>query len=123
MEHIFLDAGQHAVVVVVKLVVLCAHHDGVDALGHVVVAVFHGDLTLGVGAQIGHLLAFLAYVGESGHDEVGQVERNGHVVFGLVASVAEHHALVAGTLVVFLLTAHAAVDVGALLVDGAQYAA
>ena len=112
------------VVVVVKLVVLCAHHDGVDALGHVVVAVFHGDLTLGVGAQIGHLLAFLAYVGESGHDEVGQVERNGHVVFGLVAGVQpKHHALVAGTLVVFLLTAHAAVDVGALLVDGAQYAA
>ena len=74
VEHIVLDAGQHAVVVIVELVVLCAHHDGVDALGHVVVAVFHGDLTLGVGAQIGHLLAFLAYVGESGHDEVGQVE-------------------------------------------------
>ena len=123
VDDIGLDAVEHALVVAVKLIVLRAHHDGVDAQGHVVVAVLYRDLTLGIGTQVGHLSALLAYVGEGSHDEVSQVERHGHVVIGLVAGVAEHHALVAGALVVLDGTAHTAVDVGALLVNGAEDAA
>ena len=49
-----------------------------------------------------------------------QVERGGHVVVGLVAGIAEHHALVSGTLVVLFLTRHAAVYVVTLLMNGSQ---
>ena len=114
---------EHLLVVGHELVVLGAHHDGVDALGHTLVAVLNGHLTLRVGTQIGHHLALAANVGERAHDELCQVERHRHVVFCLVGGVTEHHALVAGTLLVLLLTADAAVDVAALLVDGGEDAA
>ena len=114
---------EHLLVVGHELVVLGAHHDGVDALGHTLVAVLNGHLTLRVGTQIGHHLALAANVGERAHDELCQVKRHRHVVFCLVGGVTEHHALVAGTLLVLLLTADAAVDVAALLVDGGEDAA
>ena len=83
----------------------------------------HRHLALGVGAQVGHLPALLAYVGQRAHYEVGQVERHRHVILGLVGGVTEHHALVAGPLLVFVAAAHAPVYVAALLVDGCHYAA
>ena len=46
-----------------------------------------------------------------------------HQLGGFAASVAEHHALVAGPLVHFGLAANAHVDILALLVDGAEHAA
>ena len=120
VEHVVLDFGEHALVVGVKLVVLCRHYDGVDALRYAILRVFNGDLALRVGAQVCHLLALLAYVGEHAHDELCEVERYGHVVLGLVGGVAEHHSLVAGALVLFLLAAHTTVDVVRLLVDGCK---
>ena len=51
---------------------------------------------------------------------MGQVERGGHVVVGLVTGVAKHHALVAGALVFLALAAHTLVDVVALLMDGGE---
>ena len=48
---------------------------------------------------------------------MGQVDGHGHVVLRLVGGVAEHHSLVAGSLVFRVLAHHAAVDVLALLVD------
>ena len=121
----------HALFVVVEGVVLCRHHDGVDALWHALVAIFYCHLALGIGAQIGHLPAFFAYVGQCAHDEVGQVERGGHVVFRLVDGIAEHHALVAGTLLHtvgiavagFTFAVYATADVLALFVDGREDAA
>ena len=47
-----------------KLVVLGAHHDGVDAQGATVVIILHRNLALGVGAQIGHHLSFATNVGQ-----------------------------------------------------------
>ena len=103
-----------------KLVVLGAHHDGVDAGGAAVVVILHGDLTFGVGAQIGHHLALAADVGQDDEDVVGQGEREGHVAVGLVVGIAEHHALVAGALFVGIDAFHAAVDVFALFVNGRE---
>ena len=123
MDNIFVNLGQHGLVVVHKLVVLRAHDDGVDALRRIVFIIFNRHLTLGVGAQIGHYLAFTADIGQHFHDEMRQIERHGHVVFCFVAGITEHHALVAGTLFVFVLAVDAAVDVVALLVNSRQNAA
>ena len=54
---------------------------------------------------------------------MGQVERQGHVVVGLVRGVTEHHTLVAGTLLLLRSTAHAHIDIGRLRMQGRQYAA
>jgi hypothetical protein len=42
----------------------------------------------------------LADLGEAGRQPVGEPDRERHEIFGLVAGVAEHHALVAGALAV-----------------------
>ena len=52
-----------------------------------------------------------------------QREGERHIGVGFVVGVAEHHALVASPLFVGVLTVNAAVDVGALLVDGTEDAA
>ena len=70
VDDVVLDLGQHRVVVG-KLVVLCRDDDGVNALGDALVAILYGDLTLRVGSQVGHLLAFLADGGQRADNEVG----------------------------------------------------
>ena len=120
MDDIVLDAGQHLLVIGVELVVLSAHHDGVDALGNALVAVLNGHLALRVGTQIGHLLTLLADVGQCAHEQMRQVERHRHIVLGLVGGITEHHALVASALVLVLFTVHTTADVTALLVNGSE---
>ena len=130
VEYIFTDALLHGLIGI-ELVVLGRHHDGIDTLGNTIVAVLDGHLALGVGAQIGHDLAFLADVGEGAHEQMGEVERYGHVVFGFVGGITEHHALVAGTLVFFRClvgslmvdAVDTTIDVVALLMDGTEDAA
>ena len=51
-----------------------------------------------------------------------KVERERHIVGSLIAGVAEHHALVAGTLVFSHGAFHTAVDVLRLLVQSREYA-
>ena len=102
---------------------LCRHYDGVDALWYAFLRILYGYLALRVGAQVCHLLALLAYVSEHAHDELCDVERYGHIVLGLVSGVAEHHALVAGTLLLLVGTRHTAVDIVRLLVDGCEHTA
>ena len=106
-----------------KLVVLCRHNDGVDAHRAVVFVIFHCYLRLGVRAQISHLAAFAAYFGEFAHQSVAQRKTQRYVEGGLVAGVAEHHALVSGSLLVGVFAVDAAVDVGRLLVECRKYAA
>ena len=89
----------------------------------VVVAVFHRHLALRVGAQVGHLPSLAPDVGKHLHYAVGKRERYRHELRGLVGGIAEHHALVAGTLVVLFLALNALVYVAALLVDGCEHAA
>ena len=122
VAHVLADAGEHGLVGV-ELVVLGGDDDGVNADGTVVVIIFDRHLALGVGAQIGHLPALAADGGQLDEQLVGQVDGQRHIVFGVAAGVSEHHALVAGALVVGVLALYAAVDVGRLLVDGREDAA
>ena len=132
VAHIVSDALHHHAVSLVlrqcrargdEFVMLGGDHYGVDAHGLAVRGVFYGYLALGVGAQIGHERGVAAYVGELAQKQMAQVEGQRHVVGGLVAGVAEHHALVAGALVLGIIALYAAVDVGALLVEGREHSA
>ncbi len=59
------------------------------------IAVFDGNLRLAIGAEKIHFLA-LADFGEALREAVGELNRHGHKLFGFVAGVTEHQALVAG---------------------------
>ncbi len=125
-EHFFISLELCGLAVVGRLyevVVLGGDYDGVDAYGRAVVIIFDGHLALGIGTEVGHHLAFATDVGQHLQDAVCKVQRKRHVVLRFVGGIAEHHSLVSGTLLHRVLTLHAAVDVGALLVDGAQHAA
>ena len=115
--HVVCDALLHGLVGV-ELVVLCGNDDGVDALGYAFVAILYGDLAFGVWAEIGHYLSFATDVGKGLEQTVCKVETEGHVVFGLVGGVAEHHALVSSALFCAVCAVDASVDVGTLLVYG-----
>ena len=123
MEHIVLDLSEHALIIGVKLIVLRGNHDGIDALGFTFVGILHGDLTFRVRTQIGHLLPFLTNLSQGLHQTVGKVERNRHIVFGLVRGITEHHSLIAGALTLLVFTGNALVDIIALLVDGREHTA
>ena len=85
--------------------------------------VLDGHLRLGVGAQVAHHLALAADDGQLLENHVREDQRRGHHLARLVAGVAEHDALVAGTLLLLLVAHDTLVDVGRLLVDGRKDAA
>ena len=120
-DDVILDTGQHSLILV-KLVVLGADDDSIDALGNTLIAILHRHLALGIRTQVGHHLTFLADVGQGAHDEMGQIEGDRHQALRLVGGIAKHHALIASSLVLIFLTIHATVDVGTLLVDGSENA-
>ena len=103
-----------------EVVMLCADDYGVDAEGIPAFAVFHRHLRLGIGTEVGHLLAFAADLGQLQEQHVGEVDGEWHVVLGLLAGEAEHHALVAGTLVLRFFATHTHVNVVRLSVQGRQ---
>ena len=108
----------------VELVVLGRDDDGMDPDRTVVCTViFNGILGLGIRTEVGHEDGFPPQVGQSLERQVRQGEGKGHVLPGVAAGIAEHHALVAGTLGFGLLADHAPVDVLALVMDGGQDAA
>src|SRR3546814_8086134 len=78
--------------------VLGGDEDGGGPGGRVVLVV-DGDRGLTVGAEVRED-AGLAHLGEPVGEAVGEPDRHGHEVFGLVAGVAVHHPLVASTLAV-----------------------
>ena len=107
-----------------ELVVLGAHYNGMHTHRMMVRGELDGELRLGVRPQVRHHLRLVvAYIRQDLQQAVGERKGEGHVVFGVTAGVAEHHALVAGALLLLNGTDYAAVDVGALLVDGADDAA
>ena len=120
---ILRSAGHHALSCG-EIVVLGGYYDGVHPQRPVVVAVLDGELGLGVRAEVGHGGGVLPTdLRQLYQCYVGQGEGQGHVLLGVVAGVAEHHALVAGALLLLLLADYTAVDVGGLLVHGGEDAA
>ena len=93
------------------LVVLGGNDDAGGADGDAVL-VGERDLALGVGLEAGPALA--AERAEFFEDAVGVVDRRRHQVGGFVGGVAEHDALVAGTLVLVAGRVDADRDVGGL---------
>ena len=139
--HIVADYGEHLLVGLGlrfavggrdEIIVLGGDHDGVDAHGMVVVVVFYRHLALGVGAQVALALSFGSDIShgrllaadfrEFLQEMVAEAYGERDIDRGLVAGVAEHHSLVAGALFLGVGTLHAAVNVGALLVHGREYA-
>ena len=106
---------------------LRGENDRVNADRCAVPVVFHRDLRLAVGLEIGDR-AVLANLGELLRHFVRQRDGKGHQLFGFVAGKAEHHALiaradhvnfaVAQTVLHFVGAIHAHGDVGGLFVDG-----
>ena len=79
--------------------------------------VLYGNLALGVGTQIGHLLTLATDDSQLLQDNVREDKRSGHILACLVAGIAEHNTLVAGTLLLVRGTHNALVDIRRLLVD------
>ena len=78
-------------------VVLGGDQHGVETHGMVIVVVFDGHLRLAIRTKMRHLAA-LAHFGETIRQTVRQMNRQRHKHVGLVARIAEHHALVARAL-------------------------
>ena len=107
-----------------KLVMLGAHHDGVDTHRTVCgTVVLNRHLTLGIGTQVRHQAAVATYLSQLVHQAVGQLEGERHERRCLIARITEHHALVASALLGEFGTLHATVDVVALLMQRAEHAA
>ena len=102
---------------------LSRYHYGVDACGTAVFVIFDSNLALGVGTQVCHVDALAAYLGQAHEQGVAEGQRQRYVEGCLVGGVAEHHALVAGALVLQVGALNAAVYILALFVHGQQHAA
>ncbi len=89
--------GQRRLALVHAGMVLRRQHDGVDG-DRLAVLVADGDLRLGVGPQP-RQPAVLAHLALPLDETVRVVDRERHQRRRLVAGIAEHHALVTGTLV------------------------
>ena len=74
IDNVFTYLSQHRLIIVHERVVLRAHDNRVNALWNAGIAVFYRHLTLGVGAQIGHLLPFTADIGQRTHQQMRQIE-------------------------------------------------
>ena len=98
-------------------------HDGVDSQRLALIAVFDGNLALGIGSQVSHHLALFADTSKFQQEDMCQRDGQRHVFTCLIAGIAEHHALVAGTLLLLFLSADPLIDVAALAVDGREYGA
>src|SRR6185437_14695275 len=104
-------------------IVLGRQHHGVDGGRHAVF-VAQGDLALRVRTQPRQQrLLRLAHLGLLLDQAVRVIDRRRHHVFRFVGGIAEHQALVAGTLVFRVLAVHALVDVRRLLADQVDHAA
>ena len=85
------------------------------AADRLAVDVAQRDLALGVGQQaLDRLVVDVPQLADAVQDGVGVVDRRRHQRVGLAAGVAEHHALVAGALVLVAGGVHALGDVGRL---------
>ena len=93
MDHVLVEVGLEQRLDVEPGLVLGGYEHGAQGDGAPVL-VLEGHLGLAVRAQIGQHPR-LAHLGHALGQTVGQPDREGHEVGGLVAGEAEHHPLVA----------------------------
>ena len=94
-------------------------YDGIDGDGFAVF-IAEGDLALGIGFEPGQGAIFSDFrLTFNQAVRIGYGRRHQHV--GLVGGVAEHHALVAGTLFMVLGLIHAHGDIGRLFAYGVEH--
>ena len=106
-----------------KLIVLCAYNYCMHTHGTMGLSVIlHRHLALGVGTQIWQQTA-LAQLGKLTHQRVGKVQCERYQRLCLIARVAEHHALVAGALLLRHGALHSAINVFRLLMKRRQHSA
>ena len=98
LDDVLDQIGPDHRVAVDAVVVLGGDEHGLEP-NRLAVLVVEGDLGLAVGAEVRDGPG-LADLGEALGHAVGDVDRHRHEDVGLVAGVAEHHALIAGTLLV-----------------------
>ena len=127
-DHMLEQVGLDDAHILDGVVVLSGDHDGRDLDGPIVL-IADRHLGLAVGAQIREG-AILAHGGQALGQALGEVDGHGHEDGGLVARIAEHHALVARADARGLVlagarerTVDALGDIGALLVDHVDDAA
>ncbi|MCY1440842.1 hypothetical protein D9M71_571310 [compost metagenome] len=101
-------------------VVLSRQDDSIDA-DNLAVFVAAGDLGLGIRTQPRQQAGFTGF-GLALYQLMGEGDRGWHQHIGFVAGIAEHQALVAGTLVFRLGTVDTLVDVWGLLADDVHHA-
>ncbi len=120
-----------------KVVMLGGNYNCVYSHRSVVFIIFNSYLTLGIRTEICGELTFAVIIHgvtlatdvcQFAKQKMRQVKCQRHVVFSLVYSIAEHHALVTGALKVFGIhvlatAAYSAVDILALLVNGTENSA
>ena len=123
LPDILFDAGMHGLVGV-EFVVLGRKDYGVDPDRLVLRRELDGVLVLRVRTQVMHRGRLLAWYFRKDLEEfVRKRQGERHVILRVAAGVTEHHSLVAGTLFLFARAHDAAVDVGALVVDGRNHPA
>ncbi len=98
-------------------------HNSVYAYRTVIAVIFHSDLTLGIRTKICHFLSFASYSRQLSEQLMAQVKSERHHRRSLISRIAEHHALVACSLILRLVTFHTTVYIAALLMQGRKHPA
>ena len=126
-DDVLDQIGPHQRVDIDAVAMLAGQDHGGDELG-LAVAIADRHLALRVGSEVGHDVS-APDLRRAVHQPVCQMDGQGHVHIGVAAGVAEHHALVAGSLAIELVLVarigahleglvHSLGDVAGLLVDG-----
>ena len=125
------DLGENAVfqLPAADLLVVLGGNDHCVHGHRLAVLIFYRHLTFAVGSEP-RQRSILPYLGQAAGQPVGQRDRQGHQFWGLVTGIAEHHALIAGTVgsfdrlsAGFQRVVHAHGDIGTLGMNGGQYGA
>ena len=94
IQHILFDVLMDLLLAHIRIM-LGGNYHGLQTHRPSVLVILHGHLALAVGPQICKR-SVLAHLSQLSGQLMGQRNRVRHILLGLVGSIAEHHALVAG---------------------------
>ena len=119
---ILTDLSKHLLIVGIELVMLGRDNDGIDTYWLVGLAIIlDGYLALGIRTEVWHRRWLLATdLVKLDKQQVTKLEGQRHTVVRLVGGIAEHHTLVASTLLLRNAALNATVDIDALCVESRE---